>query len=196
MTTARPRHSRLRATMFAAASLAAVVTACSSALNHAGGTAPAVPVGEAAAPVAQTAPPSAPAVAPAVAPTAPTAKDTRAYFEYQVEEPVTHAPGNTGPKYPPEQRAAGIEGQVLAQFVVGTDGLAEPGSFKAIRGTTIDATGKKTSYTKGASDPDLTPFEIAVRDALPSMRFVPAKVKGVIVRQVVQEPFVFAIAKE
>jgi hypothetical protein len=37
-------------------------------------------------------------------------------------------------------------------------------------------------------------FVIAVRNALPNMRFVPAEVRGRKVRQLVQEPFVFAIA--
>ena len=166
MTTLRPRYSRLRAMMFAAASFAAVVTACSSALTHAGGTAPAAP------------------------------SVTKVYFEFEVEEPVQTAPGSAAPIYPPEQKAAGLEGKVLAHFVVGTDGLVEPGTFKALRGTLLDATGRKISFTKGASDTDLTPFEVAVRDALPNLRFVPAKVKGVTVRQVVQQPFVFALAKK
>ena len=38
-------------------------------------------------------------------------------------------------------------------------------------------------------------FPAAVRNALPSMRFLPAEVGGRKVKQLVQQPFTFAIAK-
>jgi protein TonB len=98
------------------------------------------------------------------------------FFEFQVEKPVTALPGSASPRYPDILRQAGVEGEVLAQFVVDTTGRAEPGSFKALK-----------------SSHDL--FITAVRNALPGMRFIPAEVGGRKVRQLVQQPFSFAIAK-
>jgi periplasmic protein TonB len=96
-------------------------------------------------------------------------------FEFQVEKPVTQL-GGSAPRYPDILRQAGVEGEVLAQFVVDTTGRAEMGQFKVLR----------TSH-------DL--FSAAVKAALPSMRFIPAEVGGRKVRQLVQQPFSFAIAK-
>jgi len=95
-----------------------------------------------------------------------------AYFDFQVEKPVAPIPGSGSPRYPQVLLSAGVEGQVLGQFVVDTLGRVELGSFKVIR-----------------SDHDL--FTAAVRSALPAMRFLPAEVGGRKVRQVVQQPFVF-----
>jgi periplasmic protein TonB len=98
------------------------------------------------------------------------------YFEFQVEKPVVQAPGSAGPNYPDILRSAGVEGEVLAQFVVDTTGRADPGSFKVLK-----------------SSHDL--FVNAVRNALPRMRFIPAEVGGRKVKQLVQQPFSFAITK-
>jgi protein TonB len=98
------------------------------------------------------------------------------YFEFQVEKPVVQAPGSPTPRYPDILRQAGVEGEVLAQFVVDTTGRAESGSFKVLK-----------------SSHDL--FAQAVRSALPGMRFIPAEVGGRRVKQLVQQPFAFAIAK-
>ena len=98
------------------------------------------------------------------------------YFDFQVEKPVVMAPGAQGPAYPDMLRTAGIEGQVLAQFVVDTTGRAEMNTFKALK-----------------SDNDL--FTTAVKNALQRMRFLPAEVGGRKVKQLVQQPFVFAIQK-
>jgi len=95
-----------------------------------------------------------------------------AYFDFQVEKPVAPIPGSGSPRYPQVLLSAGVEGQVLGQFVVDTLGRVELGSFKVIR-----------------SDHDL--FTAAVRSALPAMRFLPAEVGGRKVRQVVRQPFVF-----
>jgi len=82
-----------------------------------------------------------------------------AYFDFQVEKPVAPIPGSGSPRYPQVLLSAGVEGQVLGQFVVDTLGRVELGSFKVIR-----------------SDHDL--FTAAVRSALPAMRFLPAEVGG------------------
>ena len=98
------------------------------------------------------------------------------FFDFQVEKPVTQAPGSAQPVYPDLLRSAGIEGDVLATFVVDTTGRADPSTFKVLRATHQQ-------------------FEKAVRDALPRMRFIPAEVGGRKVRQLVQQPFAFAIIK-
>jgi periplasmic protein TonB len=98
------------------------------------------------------------------------------YFEFQVEKPVMQAPGSQSPRYPEILKSAGVEGEVLASFEVDTTGRAIPGSFKVL----------KTSHELFAS---------AVRNALPNMRFLPAEVGGKKVKQLVQQPFVFAIQK-
>jgi TonB family protein len=96
------------------------------------------------------------------------------FFEFQVEDPVTLAAGSRVPRYPDILRQAGVEGEVLAQFVVDTTGLANVASFKTLRSTH-----------------DL--FAQAVRAALPEMRFTPALVGGRKVKQLVQMPFTFAV---
>jgi protein TonB len=98
------------------------------------------------------------------------------FFEFQVEKPVTALPGSANPRYPDILRQAGVEGEVLAQFVVDTTGRAEVRTFKVLK-----------------SSHDL--FGTAVKNALPGMRFIPAEVGGRKVRQLVQQPFSFAIAK-
>jgi protein TonB len=101
---------------------------------------------------------------------------TQTYFEFQVEKPVVGAPGSSAPRYPEILKSAGVEGEVLAQFVVDTTGRAENGSFKVL----------KTSHEL---------FALAVKNALPGMRFLPAEVGGKKVKQLVQQPFVFNIQK-
>ena len=98
------------------------------------------------------------------------------YFEFQVEQPVTLAAGGAAPRYPDMLREARVEGEVLAQFVVGEDGRADVESFKVLK-----------------SSNDL--FVKSVRAALPQMRFNPATVGGKAVRQVVQQPFTFSLAR-
>jgi TonB family protein len=98
------------------------------------------------------------------------------YFEFQVEKPVTQDLQSPQPLYPDVLRDAGIEGEVLAQFVVDTVGLAEPGSLKILQ-----------------ASHDL--FAQAVTEMLPRMRFVPAETGGRKVKQFVQQPFVFSLRR-
>ena len=100
----------------------------------------------------------------------------QAYFEFQVEQPVTPAASTPAPRYPDFLRRANIEGEVVAQFIVGPDGVADVRSLKVLKSTH-----------------DL--FAKAVREALPQMRFNPARVGGKAVRQLVQQPFTFSITK-
>ncbi len=104
----------------------------------------------------------------------PVPQGDQPYFDFQVEKPVVMAPGATGPAYPDMLRSAGIEGSVLAQFVVDTTGRAEMGTFKVLK-----------------SDNDL--FSTAVKNALQRMKFLPAEVGGRKVKQLVQQPFQFSL---
>jgi protein TonB len=103
-------------------------------------------------------------------------REDNTYFEFQVEKPVMQAPNSGQPKYPDILRQAGVEGDVLATFVVDTTGRADVSTFKVLRSTH-----------------DL--FATAVRNALATMRFIPAEVGGKKVKQLVQQPFTFAIVK-
>jgi protein TonB len=94
----------------------------------------------------------------------------------QVERQVTVVPGSPTPRYPELLRSSGMEGQVMAEFVVDEQGLAVEKSVRFVR-----------------SDNAL--FEDAVRVALRRMRFVPAEVGGRKVKQLVQMPFVFTLAR-
>ena len=98
------------------------------------------------------------------------------YFEFQVEKPVAPMSGNAAPPYPALLRAANVEGEVLAQFVVDTNGRAEMNTFKVLK-----------------SSHDL--FTTSVELSLPQMRFHPAEIAGKKVRQLVQMPFVFSLNK-
>lgn len=96
------------------------------------------------------------------------------YFVTQVEKSVVPREGSVAPIYPEVLRAAGIQGEVYAQFVVDTTGRVEKGSFVIVRST-----------HEG--------FSAAVRSALSNMRFYPAEVGSRKVRMLVQQPFVFKI---
>jgi periplasmic protein TonB len=98
------------------------------------------------------------------------------YFEFQVEKQVQTAPGSPQPRYPDMLKSANVEGEVLAQFVVDTTGHAEMNTFKVL----------KSSHEL---------FTQSVRNVLPNMRFYPAEIGGRKVKQMVQQPFTFALTK-
>jgi periplasmic protein TonB len=102
--------------------------------------------------------------------------NNQTFFDFQVEKPVAPVPGTGNPRYPDILRSSSIEGEVLAQFVVDTTGRVEVSTFKVIR----------TSHEL---------FSASVRQALPNMRFLAAEVGGRKVKQLVQQPFVFALQK-
>ena len=104
----------------------------------------------------------------------PVPQGDQPYFDFQVEKPVVMAPGATGPAYPDMLRSAGIEGTVLAQFVVDTTGRADMSTFKVLK-----------------TDNDL--FSTSVKNALARMKFLPAEVGGRKVKQLVQQPFQFSL---
>jgi len=97
-----------------------------------------------------------------------------AFNAAQVEKQVSLISGSGAPVYPESLRSAGIEGEVVAVFVVGIDGRAETDSVRFVRSANVL-------------------FQDAVRAALGRMRFVPAEIGGRRVRQLVQMPFVFTL---
>jgi protein TonB len=101
---------------------------------------------------------------------------SKTYFDFQVEKPAAQAPNSATPVYPDILRQAGVEGEALVSFVVDTSGRVDLATFKVVRATH-----------------DL--FASAVRNALPRMRFIPATVGDRRVRQLVQQPFSFAIVR-
>ena len=98
----------------------------------------------------------------------------RPYFEFQVEQQIAARPDQEAPRYPDALRNAGIQGEVLVQFVVDTLGSAEMSTFKVLRSTHPD-------------------FTYAVRSAVASMRFYPAEIGHRKVRQLAQMPFHFCL---
>ena len=97
------------------------------------------------------------------------------YFEFQVMKPVRALPDQPTPRYPESMRSSGIQGEVLAQFVVDTLGHADMSTFKVLRSTAIE-------------------FTNAVRATLPQISFEPAQLENRKVRQVVQMPFHFCFS--
>ena len=95
------------------------------------------------------------------------------YMEFQVEKAVERIGGDS-PVYPEFLKSSGVEGQVLAQFVVNESGRYEPGSLKIL----------------SSSNPA---FTAAVKDALPRIKFSAAHIGGKKVQQLVQMPFQFHI---
>jgi hypothetical protein len=95
------------------------------------------------------------------------------YLEFQVDQPVRPLAGRA-PSYPGILHTTGVQGQVVAQYVVDTLGRAEAVSFRVLESTHAL-------------------FTSSVQAALPTLRFVPAEVGGRKVRQLVQQSFIFSI---
>jgi TonB family protein len=88
--------------------------------------------------------------------------------------PVEPAPGNPRPRYPARAELAGVPGEVVAQFTVDPNGRVRRETLLIVRATH-------------------PLFALAVRDALPSMRFLPATRSGVPVKMVVVQAFQFKV---
>lgn len=114
---------------------------------------------------------------PQVATRSATADTNQPYFEFQATKLARQIPGTGNMQYPDLLRAANVEGEVLAQFVVDREGKVEPGTFRVLK-----------------SNHDL--FTQAVKVALPDMRFYPAEVRGARVKQVVQQGFLFGLSRK
>ena len=94
----------------------------------------------------------------------------------EVDTVAARLPESAAPRYPPELLQQRVEGQAIVQFVVDTSGRADPGSFAVVV----------------SSHPGFTQ---SVREALPGMRFSPARIGPTKVRQLVELPFTFNIAE-
>lgn len=108
-------------------------------------------------------------------PTAPVAAPQDSVFSVlDVDTAVVRSASSAAPAYPLKLLQAHIQGAVAARYVVDTTGFADMTSFEVIR----------------ATNPE---FVDAVRDALPYMRFKPAKIGPLKVRQLVEQQFTFKI---
>jgi hypothetical protein len=92
----------------------------------------------------------------------------------EVDSAVVRSASSAAPVYPLDLLAAHVVGYVAARYVVDTTGFADIASFSVIK----------------ATNPQ---FVVAVRDALPYMRFRPAKIGAQKVRQLVEQQFSFRI---
>jgi len=92
-----------------------------------------------------------------------------------VDTAVVRSGNSAAPAYPLKLLASHITGFVNARYVVDTTGFADISSFEVMTSTHNE-------------------FIAAVRDALPYMRFKPAKIGPVKVRQLVEQQFTFKIA--
>jgi protein TonB len=91
-----------------------------------------------------------------------------------VDSAVTRSVNSAAPQYPSALLAQHVMGYVSARYVVDTTGLADSASFEVIESTNPE-------------------FVDAVRAALPGMRFTPAKIGRLKVRQLVEQTFSFKI---
>ena len=98
------------------------------------------------------------------------------FFAHAVDQQVELIPGQQPPRYPLTLERAGIEGDVVAQFVVDTVGRVEPWSVNV-----LDATHGEFART--------------VRERIPGLRFLPARARGRVVRQLVEQRFHFEVVR-
>lgn len=99
-----------------------------------------------------------------------------AFTLFDVDSAATRDPESAAPSYPALLEAQGIEGMAIVRFVVDSTGRAD-----------------LTSYQLMETNHPL--FGAAVRDALPGMKFVPARIGAKKVRQLVELPFAFRIVR-
>lgn len=102
--------------------------------------------------------------------------DDSIYTDVEVDSVVTRLVSSAAPRYPEDLRRRNVEGMVRAQYVVDTTGFADTASFRVIRATDSG-------------------FVVAVRAALPHMRFSPARIRDVPVRQLVEQDFAFRLTR-
>lgn len=106
----------------------------------------------------------------------PTVLGDSVLTEIEVDSAVKRYEWSAAPDYPITMLQKNIEGSAFVIYVVDTLGLADTASFKVVRATHDE-------------------FAMAVKDAMPRMRFRPAILGGLKVRQLVQQNFAFKIAR-
>jgi TonB family protein len=94
----------------------------------------------------------------------------------EVDTPAGPAHGELSVGYPPSLFAAGVSGSVTAEFVVDEKGRVDHETFGIV-----------------ASSNPL--FSEAVKNAVLGAIFTPARRQGVVVRQLVQQPFTFVVRR-
>jgi TonB family protein len=92
----------------------------------------------------------------------------------QVDEGAELETGTLDPQYPDSLYLAGIKGQVVVELVVDTARMVDPATVEVLSSTDDR-------------------FSDAVREALPSAHFAPARRRGRRVRQLVQLPITFGL---
>lgn len=94
--------------------------------------------------------------------------------ELEVDSAALRDPSSAAPAYPLSMLKQNVQGSVFTQYVVDTSGFADSTSLKILH----------------ATHPD---FALAVRAAIPYMRFAPARLGARKVRQLVEQEFTFRI---
>jgi TonB family protein len=95
----------------------------------------------------------------------------------EVDSTVATDPMSVAPTYPEAMRQLGIEGLVEVSYVVDSTGLADSSSIVIVRASREE-------------------FALAVRQALPYMHFIPAKIGPKRVSQLVMQSFNFKIERQ
>jgi TonB family protein len=94
----------------------------------------------------------------------------------EVDSAAEREPDSAAPIYPAELMTAGVEGWAAVRFVVDTNGRVDVATVQSV----------------GFTSPE---FHRAVREALPRMKFRPARIGGRPVRQLAEQLFKFEIAR-
>jgi TonB family protein len=94
----------------------------------------------------------------------------------EVDSAVAVDPASAAPTYPAALLKLGVEGSVMVRYVVDSFGRADISTLQVVRATRVE-------------------FAVAVREALPFMRFTPARMGAKAVPQLVEQPFNFRIQK-
>lgn len=97
------------------------------------------------------------------------------FSQIEVDSAASRYEWSAAPVFPPSLLAMKQEGFVRAEWVVDEQGVADTTTLRIVE----------------ATHPE---FAKAVRDALPFMRFRPARIGERTVRQLVQQPFYFRVA--
>jgi hypothetical protein len=107
-------------------------------------------------------------------PTMPPGSEDSVFSVLDVDTAVVRSTNSAAPAYPLGLLQAHVMGNVIARYVVDTTGFADTASFTIVRATHAE-------------------FVAAVKEALPYMRFSPAKIGPLKVKQLVEQNFAFKI---
>lgn len=111
---------------------------------------------------------------PAKAPAPPPGLKDSVFTVLDVDSVAVRSSNSAAPAYPLKLLEAHVTGAVSAQYIVDTTGFADTASFTVVRSSNAG-------------------FVLAVKEALPYMRFSPAKIGAIKVRQLVEQTFTFKI---